>query len=153
MTGPQPSDRVRVEGLRDFQRELRALDNKLPRQMRVANLEAAEVVAKEARAKAIAQGGVAEKTAPSIKAAAEQVRSKVNIGGTRYPFALGAEFGAKVYPQFKRWRGNQHQPDVDNGVGYFLYPAIRETRSEFIDTYAKALDQLMRRAFPDGRVA
>jgi len=140
---------VQVRGLRDFQRELRRANTDLPRELRTASLAAAEVVAKAARSKALALGGVAAKTAPSIKAGGEQRRSKVSIGGPAFPWALGAEFGAKRYPQFEPWRGNQHQPDLDNGVGYFLYPSIRDTREEFIDVYAGGIDRLMRAAFPD----
>ena len=138
-------DVVRVEGLADLQRELRKLDSKLPRELRQANLKAAELVATAARSKASSLGGVAAKTAPSIKAAAEQRRSKVTIGGPKYPFAMGAEFGGQGRPttmQFKPWSGR------DSGAGYFLYPAIRGTRDEFIEVYERAIDQLMRAAFP-----
>lgn len=134
---------IRVEGLAELQRELRKIDSKLPRELRVANKDAAEVVARAARARAVAQGSTAAKTAPSIKAAAEQRRSKVTLGGARYPFAWGAEFGGQGRPttmQFRPHRGRD---------GYFLYPAIRSTRAEFMDVYERALDQLMRAAFPD----
>jgi hypothetical protein len=130
---------VQVRGLAEFQRELRKLD--LAKDLRLANKEAAEVVASAARARA--RGGVAAKTAPSVKAAAEQRRAKVTLGGAAYPFAMGAEFGGQGRPttmQFEPHRGTQ---------GYFLYPAVRDTREQFIDTYARVLDQLMRRAFPN----
>jgi hypothetical protein len=133
------SQAVQVRGLAEFQRELRKLD--LAKDLRLANKEAAEVVASAARARA--RGGVAAKTAPSVKAAAEQRRAKVTLGGAAYPFAMGAEFGGQGRPttmQFEPHRGTQ---------GYFLYPAVRDTREQFIDTYARVLDQLMRRAFPN----
>lgn len=140
-----PTDRsqaVRVEGLADFQRELRAVDTKLPRQLSQANKAAAEMVAGRARSRAQSLGSVAAKSAPSIKAAAEQRRSKITLGGPREPWALGAEFGGQGRPttqQFDPHRGRQ---------GYFLYPTIRDTREEFIDVYARAIDQVMRAAFP-----
>lgn len=142
------NESLRIVGLAEFQRELKHVSKELGGDLRKANLAAAEVVASSARSRATSQGGVAAKSAPSVKAAAEQRRAKVAIGGAKYPFALGAEFGAKRYPQFKPWRGNQWQPDVA-GVGYFLHPAIRETRDAFMDAYERAIDQLMRRAFPD----
>ena len=40
-------------------------------------------------------GGVAAKTAPSIRALAEQRYAKLVFGGARYPFAFGANFGAE----------------------------------------------------------
>lgn len=143
MPGRFGDEVVRVEGLADLQRELRRLDSKLPRELRLANLKAAEVVATAARSKASSLGSVAAKTAPSIKAAAEQRRSKVTLGGPKYPFAMGAEFGSIEYAQFKPWTGS------DSSSGYFFYPAIRGTREEFMATYERALDQLMRAAFPN----
>lgn len=137
------TDIVRVEGLADFQRELRKLNADLPKELRKANIEAAEVVAKDARQRAEGRGGVAAKSAPSIKAQGEQRRSKITIGGPKFPFALGAEFGAVEYPQFDPWTGS------GSDAGYFFYPAIRDTREEFMDVYEDALDRLARRAFPD----
>lgn len=134
---------VRVEGLRDLQAELRKID--LARDLRDANKQAAEVVATAAQARAQGLGGVAAKTAPSVKAAAEQRRAKVTIGSNREPWALGAEFGGGARPttqQFEPWRGS------GSSAGYFLYPAVRSTREQFVDAYDKALEQLVRRAFP-----
>lgn len=141
-----PTDRsgsVRVVGLADFQRELKAADAKLPRELAAANRAAAEMVAAKARRKASGQGSVAAKSGPSIKAAGEQRRSKITLGGPKFPFALGAEFGGQGRPttqQFKPFNG---------GEGYFLYPTIRDTRDEFIDVYGTLIDHLMRSAFPD----
>lgn len=137
------SGAVRVEGLADFQRELRALDSKLPRQLGQANKAAAEMVAVKARARAMSLGGVAAKAAPSIKAAAEQRRSKINLGGARAPYALGAEFGGRGRPTTQQFQPHRGQS------GYFLWPTVRDTREEFIEVYAKAIDQLMKSAFPN----
>lgn len=140
-----PTDKsraIRVEGLADFQRELKALDSKLPRELAKANKDAAELVASHARSRASGLGSVAAKAAPSIKAAAEQRRSKVTLGGPQYPYALGAEFGGQGRPttmQFQPHRGRE---------GYFLYPTIRDDRDEFMDAYERAIDQVMRAAFP-----
>lgn len=139
-----PTDRsvaVEVRGLADFQRELKRID--LASDLKDANKDAAELVATAARARAQGLGGVAAKTAPSVKAAAEQRRAKINLGGAREPWALGAEFGGRGRPTTQ-----QFQPHLGR-TGYFLYPAIRATREEFLDAYAKAIEQLMRRAFPD----
>ena len=141
---PGGHEAIRVEGLAQFQRELRRVSNDFPRELRLANLEAAEVVAKAARAKAQALGGVARKSAPSIKATAEQRRAKVSFGGPKFPFALGAEFGGGSRPstrQFKAWRGN------DSGAGYFVFPEIRRTKDAFLEVYEKGLFDLIERAF------
>lgn len=140
MPGEQP---VQIQGLAQFQRELKAIDKDLPKELKTAALAAAEVVATDARSRAESQGSVLAKSAPSFKAAAEQRRAKITLGGPQYPFALGAEFGGRGRPttqQFLPHRGRQ---------GYAVYPAIRGTREEFIQVYERALDQLTRRAFPD----
>lgn len=119
------------------------MDADLPKELRKANIEAAEVVATDARRRAEARGGVSRKSAPSIRAQGEQRRSKITIGGNQFPFALGAEFGSIEYKQFDPFTGN------GSDAGYFFYPAIRETREEFMDVYEDVLDRLARRAFPD----
>lgn len=145
---------LRVEGLAQFQAELRRVNRDLPRVLRLAHLDAAELVAEEARGRARARGGVAAKTAPSIKAAGEQRRAKITLGGARFPFALGAEFGGGRHgpgnptpaggytTQFPPWRGS------GGDAGYFVYPAIRATRDRFVDAYEQGLAELISRAFP-----
>lgn len=136
---------VRVEGLAQFQAALRNADRALSRELGQVNKRAAELVATGARSKASGLGGVAAHAAPSIKAAAEQRRSKITIGGPQHPEALGAEFGGKRRPttqQFEPWRGS------GAGAGYFLYPTIRDTADEWIRLYERALDQLFHDAFP-----
>lgn len=139
---------LQIDGLDDFRKHLRATDNRLGRAMGQANKKAAEVVASEARTRAQGSGGSAAKGAESIKASAAQRAASVTIGGAKAPWMPGAEFGARRYRQFPPWRGNQWQPD-SGGVGYFLHPAIRETRDEFEETYLEALDELAHQAFPN----
>jgi hypothetical protein len=85
---------VRVDGLKELQAALRAADRNLPKQLRVANKEVADVLARRIQARALALGGVAAKVAPSIKAKGEQQGAAVTLGSSRYPFAMGANFGA-----------------------------------------------------------
>lgn len=142
----QPTE---IIGLAELQRAMRALDDKLPRELSKANKEAAQFVVDKAQAAARRQGGVAAKSAPALKAAGQQRNSAVRLDGRRYPWALGAEFGSKQFKQFKSWRGNQWSPDRENGVGYFLQPTIRATRAPFEVLYLKLLDDLIDK-LPDG---
>lgn len=141
-----PTDRseaIQVHGLREFQQALKELDDRMPRELAAANAEAAEVVAREAQRRARSLGSTAGKAAASIKAARQQRAAAVSIGGPQFPFALGAEFGGGRRPttmQFEPWKGHE---------GYFLFPAVRETKAQFMDVYERALDDLMHRAFPD----
>lgn len=131
---------VRVVGMRELQAALRRVDTALPRQLRLAGNAAVAGIVTGAQARARSQGGVAAKTAPSIRAASEQRAAAVKIGGARYPFALGAEFGAQRFRQFEPWRGNQWV--MTPGVGYFLHPEIVEhVRSgALVDAFDAALD-------------
>lgn len=152
---------VRVEGLIELQRALREVDRTLPRELRKANKNAAEVVASAARRKAFALGGVAAKTAPSIRAAAEQRAAKIRWGGAKYPFAGGANFGAvhdvpRVtgrgrqvgWNQFATWGGNQF---TGGAKDLFIYRTLREAGvvDDLVDAYDREIGDLMRRAFPN----
>ncbi len=146
---------IQVDGLKDFQKDLRAANRDFPKQLRVAGKDAAEIVAGRTRSSYARRGGVAPKVARSVKAMGEQRGASVKIGGKRFPFALGAEFGGGKYrkgrpsprggytTQFPPWRGN------GLGAGYSLMPTIRASQEEIVDQYADALDAIAKRCFPD----
>lgn len=131
---------VRVEGLAELNRALRALGGReFQVELREAGREVATEVAGDARSKAVSLGGVAAHVAPSIAASAGFTSAGVSFGGAAHPAAMGAEFGGQGRPttmQFKPHRGT---------VGYFVYPSIRDN-SEFItETYLGAVDEILRR--------
>lgn len=138
-----PSDRIDVRGLAEFQRALRDVDRDLPKQLRVVNLKAAELVASDARGRAEAAGGALGKAAPSIKAVAQQRSAGVRIGGSRYPFAMGGEFGSVTFRQFKPWRGS------GGDAGYALFPAKRENTDKVVEMYGDLINDLTKKAFPN----
>lgn len=91
------------------------------------------------------------KAARSLKAANQQRYAIVRLGGARYPFAEGAEFGAKQdkrrsavrggtaytlagWNQFRPWRGS------GSDAGYFLWPEIRATAPERAARYLEVLE-------------
>lgn len=139
--------KVEVVGLRDLQKALRQVDADFPKELRKANKAAAEDIVSAAKVMAFGVGGVAGKASGSLRAVAEQRSASVKLGGARYPYALGAEFGALRYHQFKPWRGNQWS-DGD-GPGYFLHPSIRARREQILEEYGKAIDRLTGKAFPN----
>ena len=138
--------RIRVEGLADLQRELRAANTKFPRELRVANKEAADIIAAGTRHAFAGLGGSAPKVVPTVKALAQQRSASVKIGGGASVggrVAMGNEFGSVRFKQFPPWSGS------GGGAGYALFPTIRDRRDELVDVYAGALDRIARRAFPD----
>lgn len=132
-------DQIQVEGLSDLQREFRTLDKAWPRELRVANKEAVEIVAEATRASFASRGGVAPKVAPSVKTLAQQRSASVKIGGAKYPFAMGSNFGSLKFKQFPP----PTKPD------YSLYTSIDKKRDEVVKAFGDALDRLTRRAFPN----
>lgn len=137
---------VEVSGLAEFVRELRRVD--FGKDLGRANQAVSEPIAADARSRAMSRGGSAAKTARSIKATRKAAKATIAVGGPRFPFAWGAEFGAKKYRQFPRWRGNQWNPDA-GGVGYFLHPAIRDGKEAFERRYLDEIEKVAAKAFPD----
>lgn len=138
---------VAVPELNDFIRDLRAMDADLPKELRKVNKEAAEFVADKARAKATSLGGVAAKAAASIRAAGEQRRSLVKLGGARAPWALGANFGAahdqeRTGPSGRKFLGHNQFPGWvgKNDDDRFMLSTARDHASEFLEIYADAFD-------------
>lgn len=129
---------IRATGLDNLARDLHYVSDNLDDEIREADLTVAGTVERKAKSNALALGGVAGKSAPSVDVVEGPAAAAVALGGNAYPFALGAEFGALRYPQFDTWRGSEG--------GYFLYPAIRQTEEQNVDTYAQAVDDLLDRA-------
>lgn len=136
------SARIDVDGLAELNRALRAMGGReFQAELREAGKEIASDVASSARGIAMGLGGVAAKTAPSIAASAGFTSAGVGFGGAAYPFAMGAEFGAVRYPQFRPWRGS------GSDAGYFVYEAIRDHADDIEETYLDAADAIIRRHF------
>lgn len=140
---PTTREAVVVPGMDEFRRELKEMGDDLPRELGQANRRAAEIVGDKARSNARTLGGVHAKTGPSIKESSAAATVRISLGGPKYPFALGAEFGSKQFLQFPVWAGN------GDDAGYMLNPAIRSERGEFMAVYERMLADLSRRAYPD----
>jgi hypothetical protein len=145
---------IRIDGLVDLQRELRKINDQLPKELGDVNKQVADFVVR--RAKGRASTPLEHRAADTLKAARQQRVALVRLGGAKYPEALGAEFGAirdiprntargtvRGWNQFREWRRN----GID--AGYFLFPTIREDTPQIIDLYADLIDRLCKRAFPD----
>lgn len=88
-------DTIRVDGLDAFRRELRKLDEAgLIDGLKDANQSVAQLVVDRARLKARALGGMEARAAETLAARRGQRAAEVSFGGSKAPFAAGAEFGA-----------------------------------------------------------
>lgn len=84
---------IRVEGLREFSRNLKKLDADLPKALRIALNEAADVVVKGARPKVPRKSG---RAAASVKARSTRTAVRVVGGGNRVPYYPWLDFGGRV---------------------------------------------------------
>lgn len=147
---------IQVRGLKELNKALKDLPDDLHKELPRINREAAGIAADQGRSNALALGGVAAKTAPSIKLVGGARSAGVGFGGVAYPWAGGAEFGAGQniirtrksgtylgYNQFEPWKGNGPT------AGYFIYPAIREKNDEIVRTYEEGLEGILKQLFPD----
>lgn len=144
----QASETVSIVGLDALVRDLKAAKSDLAKRLQVANNDAAAVVLRRAVQLRDSQPGAARKT--TVKTGNQANRASLVIGSTQEPWALGAEFGAKRFKQFQPWTGNQwvdgrgeQWAGPEKNVGYFLHPAIRDTRDEFLAEYERQLDIIM----------
>lgn len=127
---------VRIKGLREFQAQLRAIDEDLPKQLRVVFNDAAELVAADARRRVPTRSGRAK---ASIKVASQQRKVAVKAGGTRARYYPWLDYGGRVGR--KRSVRRVFRPD-----GRYLYPAYRRHRDDVIDLAAAGMERLARDA-------
>lgn len=145
---------LQVSGLKELRRELRKIDAELPKEIkRINKFVAEQIVLPGARRRgamprrnvAGGQARIGAKAAASIRALAQQGKAGVAMGGARFPWIPGSEWGstgrnrrARMFPQ-------------RSGVskGFILYPAVREKEADIREAYAEMLDDLLRQAFPE----
>ena len=131
---------IRISGLKELQGALRDADRTLPRQLRVANKEAATTVHEIGEQHANFYGGSVAKAyeVGSFKVFAEQRKAGVRIRTGGGLFGFGAEFGAKKFRQFLPWKGSGAD------AGYTIHPAIRDKADEIRRAYEQAIHKLLR---------
>lgn len=84
---------IRVEGLSEFARNLKKLDADLPKTLRTALNEAADVVVNYARPRIPKMSG---RAARSLRARSTRTEVRVSAGGNRAPYYPWLDFGGRV---------------------------------------------------------
>lgn len=129
--------RVRVEGLRELRRDLRKLsrDETWKGDLRDAGLQAATIVANDARASALraVNPRMGRRAANTIRPLASQTNARVAAGRANVPWTMGHIWGSSRFPQF---------PPRRKG-GYHLYPAIERQQDRVIEIYSRAIAKLI----------
>lgn len=123
------SDPIRVNGLAEFSRNLRKLDNDLPKGLRVAMNEAAQVVVDYAVPRIPRRSG---KAARSVKARSTRTAVRVSGGSARVPYYPWLDFGGKV------GRGRSVSRPFEK-EGRYLYAGFFAKRQEFSAVLERAL--------------
>lgn len=87
------AEAIRVEGLAEFSRNLKRLDAELPKALRIALNDAADVVVGHARPRIPRRRGRAR---ASLRVASTRTRVRVRAGGKRAPHYPWLDFGGRV---------------------------------------------------------
>jgi hypothetical protein len=125
-------DPIKVTGLVEFQRTLRALDAGLPRMMRLANNAAAQIVVDWAAPRVPRRSG---KAGGSVRATSGQREARVTGGGKRVPYYPWLDFGGKV------GRGRRVvRPFLPDGR--FIYPGYTRNKDKVADALTAAMVQV-----------
>lgn len=156
---------LRVEGLDEWRRALRAVD--ATSEVKQANLALGQMVvgwAEERRRALAADYPLYRKV--QIKPSKNQREVQVTVGPKE--FGYQAEFGAYTHNVFGRrmlvwdmqrrvvplWTGNQYSWGAgavsDLTSGLMVLPSIAEHRTEIEDAYQQAMIDATSRAFPEG---
>lgn len=127
---------IKVEGLADLNRSLKKVSADLPKALRLAHNEAANVVVKYAMPLTPARTGRARST---IKAKSTRTESRVQGGSAKAAYYPWLDFGGRV--------GRKHsvrRPFIP--TGRIIYPAYAKHQKEVYDVLVKALKKLCRDA-------
>ena len=154
-----------VRGLTEFRKELKKIDEDLPKEMKAALKEAAEYVSERARTNAKLAGGVWAKAWRGITPRVAATSSGIGVNNNppasarMAPVAFwGAKkrtgwFAAPKYAAYKSqhpaWVGNSWQGSSKSEGPYVINYTMAEEEDKVVDMFGDALDRLASKAFPD----
>jgi hypothetical protein len=157
-----PAAAIRVEGLREFRRELRAIDRTngdraWSRELTRTHRELGQMVASLSSGAAAGMGGSQAHFAGAIRGRGTAASARIGV----LPRANAAFWGAKKRtgwygaPRYAESTGQQHLPWVGTGwtAGgpggpYAINATVRDNLRGIERAYAEAIDRVTRRAFP-----
>lgn len=121
---------IKIKGLREFQRGLKATDRDLPKALRLAFNESADIVVSDARPRVPSRSG---RASGSIRARSTQTKARVTAGGARAPYYPWLDFGGRVGR-----RNSVHRPYVGKN-GRYLYVSFFANRDKFEESLSDGL--------------
>jgi hypothetical protein len=133
------ADAIKIRGLAEFNRNLKKLDNDLPKALRLALNEAANVVVEDAAPKIPRRSGRAQK---ALRARSTSTTSRVIAGSARARYLPWLDFGGEG-----RKRGRPAKREFIK-KGRYVYPTYYAKRDsgEFGEVLNRSLLDVVRRA-------
>ena len=122
---------IKIDGLREFQRNLGKIDKDLPKALRIALNKAADIIVTEAAPMVPRRTG---RAAASIKPRSTRSAVRVGGGGNRAPYYPWLDFGGRV----GRNR-SVRRPFLKQGRYIFKAYADKQASGEFVDVLQRAL--------------
>lgn len=123
---------IRVDGLKQLVKQIKAIDATVPKAIRVAGNEAAAEVVKDAQSRVPLGPGKGGHAKSSVKAASTQTAVRVKEGGSRYPYMPWLDFGGRVGRNRSVSRPFQR-------TGRYIWRAYADHKGEIADKYEDAL--------------
>lgn len=127
---------IKITGLADFSRNLRKLDNDLPKALRVAHNQVAQVVVDWAQPRVPRKSG---RAAQSVKARSTRTESRVQGGSTRAPHYAWLDFGGRVGQ-----KKSVQRPFIKSGR--YIYPGLSANYAQIEDLLTRSLLDVARQA-------
>lgn len=141
MVGPG----VEIEGLAEFRRALKKVNQDLPKDMRATmRREVADPVAMRVRAKVPVGPGKGGHWRDTIRGGATQRNAYVQWGRAKIPYAGWMEFGGQLPSKRSGKPARYVRRRV--GRGYYVHPEVERARPLAGQAAQRALQQVMRRA-------
>jgi hypothetical protein len=127
---------IKVEGLNEFVRNLKKMDRELPKGVRRAFNEAADIVVEDAVPYVPKRSG---RAAASLRARSTQKLARVAGGGNRAPHYPWLDFGGRV------GRNRSVEREFIKS-GRYIYPSLARNQKRFEEVATKALIDVVQRA-------
>lgn len=127
---------IKVSGLKEFRRNIKTINGDLPKCIRLANNEVADIVVVWVKQRMENRTGGAVST---VRVASTQKEVRVREGSAKRPYVPWLDFGGRVGPR----RAVKRKFYSD---GRYLYPALAANRDIMTEKLADQLIALCRKA-------
>lgn len=128
------ADAIRINGLNEFVKSLKSIDNELPKVLRVAFNKAGETIVQEARSGVASRTGKAK---ASVRGTSTQKAFRITGGSKRVPYYPWLDFGGTTP------RGGKRPFKKD---GRYIYASYAKHRDELAVLLEAALTDAARAA-------